>query len=434
MQTRIKKIIPQMIIDSRGNPTIEVSLSLTDGTHVAASVPSGASTGENEALELRDNQKEWLGRGVNKAISNINKHIAPRLIGVEPYNINKIDQMMLKMDGTTNKTKLGANAILATSLAVLHAGAQSNKQQLFEYIHLQKNYTLPIPMMNILNGGSHADNNIDLQEFMIMPINFANYADALRAGVEIFHNLKQILKNKNFNTSIGDEGGFAPNLRNNEEAIEFILQAISRAGYVPGKEVFIALDVAASEFYKKHNKTYILKSEGKKLTAEDMVLYYKNLCKTYPIISIEDGLDQNDWESWTKLTKELGASVQIVGDDLTVTKTIRLKKALKESCINAILIKLNQVGTFTETMDTINLAKSNNLGIIISHRSGETEDTTIADLSVGTSAGQIKTGSLCRTDRTAKYNQLLRIEKYLGNKAKYAKIEYLGCKKEEKKY
>ncbi len=424
----------RMIIDSRGNPTVEADVCLKNGNMGRASVPSGASTGDKEALELRDKDKWWNGKGVNLAIQNIEKYIKPELIGLKSSNIEKIDNLILGIDGTDNKSRLGANATLAVSLAVVQAEANSQKEPLFQYIYnrmkkrenLSNNtFTLPIPMMNILNGGSHADNNVDIQEFMIMPTGFSNYSTALRAGVEIFHSLKRLLKKGNFSTSIGDEGGFAPNLTSNEHAIEIILESIDCAGYEVGKNVFLALDVAASEFYDNKNKCY--KLDSKEVNTVQLIDYYKMLTQKYPIISIEDGLDQNDWDGWNLLNNCLGGSVQIVGDDLTVTNPILLQKSIDLESMNAILIKLNQIGTFTETIKAIKLAKNNNFGTIISHRSGETENTFISDLSVALEAGQIKTGSLCRTDRTAKYNELLRIEEYLGDRAIYANLNYLGC-------
>jgi len=445
MMPTIKNIIAQQIIDSRGNPTVEATVFLTDGSQGTASVPSGASTGDREAVELRDkHSSDFNNKGVLTAINNIHSIIKPSIIGMSPFNIKEIDSVLINLDGTPNKAKLGANAILAVSLANIHCGAAYYKQPLYEYIFKYVYNTIsqpppafkmPIPMMNILNGGSHADNNVQIQEFMIMPTGFIRFYDALKAGVEIFHSLKGILKKKNYSTTIGDEGGFAPSLRSNEEAIELILEAISLANYKPEKEICISLDVAASELFDREKKLYSLSSgKNKNLTSLQLIDYYKNICKQYPIISIEDGLDQNDWKNWTQLTKILGESVQIVGDDLTVTNTKLLERAINEKSINAILIKLNQIGTFTETLDAINLAKKNNFGVIISHRSGETEDTTIADLAVAVSAGQIKTGSLCRTDRTAKYNQLLRIEHFLDNNVRYTTKETLGCQKEEKKH
>ena len=427
----IKDIKARYILDSRGNPTVEADIILNNGILGRAAVPSGASTGDKEAMELRDGRDEWQGKSVNKAINNIHNIISPKLIGMPVQDIVAIDQLMINLDGTNNKSHLGANAILAVSLAAVHAGAASNKQSLVDYIALcykKIKHSMPIPMMNILNGGSHADNTVDFQEFMIMPIGFTQYNKALMAGTEIFHCLKEILKKYNYSTSIGDEGGFAPNLKNNEEAIELILEAILKANYKPGEEIYLALDVAASEFYIEEKKVYFLASENKHITAEELIVYYKELCAKYPIISIEDGLDQNDWKSWKVLNKSLGNAVQIVGDDLTVTNKKLLNKAIHHNAMNAILIKLNQIGTFTETLETIKEAQKNNMGVIISHRSGETENTFIADLAVATNAGQIKTGSLCRTDRTAKYNQLLRINEIMLG-CPYANKNYLGCEK-----
>ena len=419
----IQTIKARYILDSRGNPTVEADVILNNGTIGRASAPSGASTGDKEALELRDNHADWCGKGVNKAIDNIHNKIRPALEGKSPHNIQLIDDLLIKLDGTDNKSNLGANAMLAVSLANVQAGANDQKKHLFEYIYkyfYPKNvnpvkYFMPVPMMNILNGGSHANNTVDFQEFMIIPANFSNYADALKAGTEIFHSLKTILKNKGLSTSIGDEGGFAPMLNNNEEALEFILEAIIQAGYKPGKDIVLALDIAASEFYNTHKGTYYLESENKTLTPLELISYYEKLCAKYPIVSIEDGLDQNDWKSWQVLTTLLGDKIQIVGDDLTVTNPRLLQKAIDKKAMNAILIKLNQIGTFTETLDAIRMAQDNNFKTIISHRSGETENTFIADLAVATNAGQIKTGSLCRSDRTSKYNQLLRITEACSN-------------------
>ena len=439
-QNNIKTITARYILDSRGNPTVEADVYLNNGVMGRASVPSGASTGEKEALELRDQKLAWCGKGVNRAIANIKNHISPALEGKRSEDIKLIDNIMIELDGTENKSKLGANAMLAVSLANVQAGANTNNLPLFEYIYRYINpnniiapaYYMPIPMMNIVNGGSHADNTVDIQEFMIMPINFSSYTESLQAGTEIFHALKTILKKHGLNTAIGDEGGFAPMLNNNEEAIEFILEAIIKANYKPGKDIFLALDVAASEFYNSENNTYFLESENKTLTASQLIFYYQTLCTKYPIISIEDGLDQNDWDSWKTLTARLGEKIQIVGDDLTVTHPKLLQKAIDEKAMNSILIKLNQIGTFTETLCTIELAKKNNFNVIISHRSGETENTFIADLAVATQAGQIKTGSLCRTDRTAKYNQLLRIAEVCSNQgtaALYGQVETFKCQK-----
>ena len=442
MLPTIKNIIAQQIIDSRGNPTVEATVFLTDGSQGRASTPSGASTGDREAVELRDKTSSaFYNKGVQGAINNIHSIIAPALIGRSPFNIKDIDETLIKLDGTPNKSNLGANAILAVSLANIYSGAAHHKQPLYEYIfkYINNNRSLPtlkmpIPMMNILNGGTHADNNVDIQEFMIMPTGFLKFSEALQAGVEIFHSLKNILKKKTYSTTIGDEGGFAPMLKSNEEAIELILEAIESANYKTEQEIFLSLDVAASELFDKKTQLYsLMVGKNSQLTSLELIEYYQNLCRQYPIISIEDGLDQNDWTNWTKLTKLLGKEVQIVGDDLTVTNTQLLNQAINQESINAILIKLNQIGTFTETMEAIRLAQKHNLGVIISHRSGETEDTTIADLAVAASAGQIKTGSLCRTDRTAKYNQLLRIEHSLNQNVEYTTKETLGCKKEETK-
>jgi len=428
----IKDIKARLILDSRGNPTVEADVILENDIIGRASVPSGASTGDKEAVELRDNNVRWGGKGVDTAINNISNYIKPKLIGESTFDIQKIDNILLKLDNTHNKSKLGANSILAVSLANVQAGANSQRkylyQYIYEYINKQKkpNYiNMPIPMMNILNGGSHADNTVDFQEFMIMPANFSNYKDVLQCGTEIFHSLKKILKKKNYNTNIGDEGGFAPNLNSNEEAIELILFAISQANYKPGKDVFLALDVAASEFFLESENKYFLESENKKISSLQLIEYYKNLCTKYPIVSIEDGLDQNDWKSWNKLNQELGQKIQIVGDDLTVTNPQLLQKSINLKSMNAILVKLNQIGTFTETLETIKLAQKNQFNTIISHRSGETENTFIADLAVATAAGQIKTGSLCRTDRTAKYNQLIRIEESMNNKTKLSNLSII---------
>ena len=426
----IKDIKSRYIIDSRGNPTVEADVYLSNGIFGRAAVPSGASTGDKEALELRDKDVIWCGKGVNQAINNINDYIKPNLIGMDFSDIQLIDNKMIEIDGTDNKSKLGANAILAVSLANIQAGANYYNRSLFQYIReylLNKNitnyqnYTLPIPMMNILNGGSHADNNVDIQEFMIMPVKFTKYSDALRAGTEIFHSLKVLLKERGYNTAIGDEGGFAPNLKSNEEALEIILESIAHSGYVPGKNIYLALDVAASEFYNPKLKKYTI--DSREINALQLIEYYNMLCDKYPIISIEDGLDQNDWNSWKILNESLGNNIQIVGDDLTVTNPALLQKSIDEKAMNAILIKLNQIGTFSETITAIFKAKANNFNNIISHRSGETENTFIADLAVACNAGQIKTGSLCRTDRTAKYNQLLRIQEELGTNAQFANIK-----------
>ena len=421
----IYKIIAREILDSRGNPTIEVDVTLSDGSLGRAAVPSGASTGEHEAVELRDNDTlRYLGKGVKKAVKIVNTTIANEIIGLDALNQKNIDEAMISLDGTSNKSKLGANSILGVSIAVAKSASNSKKMPFYEYINQNKTYTMPIPMMNIINGGSHADNNVDFQEFMVFPIGARSFSNALQMGTEIFHQLKKVLKNKNLNTSVGDEGGFAPNLKSNHEAIEVILKAIDNAGYKAGKNVYIALDVAASELFDKDK--YIIKSENRSLSSDQMISYYQNIIETYPIISIEDGLDENDWGGWSLMNEALGDKVQIVGDDLTVTNINRLQKAIDLKAMNAILIKLNQIGTLTETLDAIALAKKADFGAIISHRSGETEDTTIADLAVASGVGQIKTGSASRTDRICKYNQLLRIEQNLSNKSNYPGAEVLG--------
>ena len=424
---KINNIHARQILDSRGNPTLEVDLTLDDGSFGRSAVPSGASTGEHEAIELRDNNKTFYGKSVIQAINNINKTIRRNLIGINISNINDIDQIMIDIDGTNNKSKLGANAILGVSMAAIHALAKSKEQNLFEYLHSNNKYIMPTPMMNILNGGSHADNNVDIQEFMIFPIGANSFSHAIQMGAEIFHSLKSILKQKGLNTNVGDEGGFAPDLRSNFEAIELLMEAVEMAGYKNKSEIAIALDVASSELYNKTKDKYELKSENKELTSDEMIEYYIQLCNNYPILSIEDGLDENDWKGWSNLFKSLNDKVQLVGDDLTVTNPLRLKKAIDEKCMNAILIKLNQIGTVSETLKTIEIAKEAGMAAIISHRSGETEDTTIADFAVATSVGQIKTGSLCRTDRVAKYNQLLRIEEQLNDQCVYAGETLLGC-------
>jgi enolase len=420
--TQINKIYARQIIDSRGTPTIEVDCQLSDGSIGRAAVPSGASTGQYEALELRDNNSIYFGKSVLKAINNVNTVIAPELIGNTSNDIYEIDQIMRELDNTENKAILGANAMLGVSLASLKAFAQSQNTPIYQYIASHYNngsYSMPIPMMNILNGGSHADNNVDIQEFMIYPSGLNSFSDAIQCGCEIFNKLKEVLKAKNYNTAVGDEGGFAPNLRSNQEALDLLSDSVLKSGYNLGTDIFFTLDVAASEIFNKQDGLYHLSSERKKLTNEEIIALYQNLCNQYPIYSIEDGLDENDWEGWAKLNDTLGAKIQLVGDDLTVTNIKKLNKAIDMKAINAILIKLNQIGTVSETLDTIKLAQLSNFGVIISHRSGETEDTTIADLSVGMSSGQIKTGSLCRSERVAKYNQLLRIEEELSGKIKY---------------
>jgi len=425
MKFEIKNIRSREILDSRGNPTIEVDVILENNIIGRAAVPSGASTGEFEAVELRDNDKNrFMGKGVLKAVQNVNKIIKKELIGTDITNQAEIDRTLIDLDGTNNKSNLGANAILGVSMASSRAAANYHNIDLHRYLSNNKEWIMPAPMMNILNGGSHANNNIDIQEFMIYPFGADSFSQSLRMGAEIFHNLKSVLLSKNLSTSVGDEGGFAPNLSSNEEAIEIILTAIKKAGYKAGEEVFIALDVAASELFE--NGSYHLKSEKKYLTTNEMIDYLKQLVKKYPIISIEDGLDQNDWKGWKSLTNKMGGEIQIVGDDLTVTNVKFLKRAIAEKSINAILIKLNQIGTVSETIKTIKHAKKIGYGGIISHRSGETEDTFISDFSVAMGVGQIKTGSISRSDRIAKYNQLLRIEEQLGTNAKLAKIDVLG--------
>tara|TARA_B100000287_G_scaffold105082_1_gene97412 strand:- start:2844 stop:4130 length:1287 start_codon:yes stop_codon:yes gene_type:complete len=425
MKSHIKNIFSREILDSRGNPTVEVDLILENNVMARAAVPSGASTGDFEAMEIRDNDKNrYMGKGVLTAVNNVNSEIRDALIGVDINNQENIDRILVELDGTENKSRLGANAILGVSMAASRAGAKANNIPLYDYLSIDSDYVMPIPMMNILNGGSHAENTVDIQEFMIVPIGAISFSNALRVGTEIFHQLKSELLQKSLSTAVGDEGGFAPNLSSNEQAIEIILTAIINAGYSPGKEVFIALDVAASEFFK--NDLYNLESERKTYSSEEMINYLSNLSKKYPIISIEDGLDQSDWDGWKKLNLEIGSNIQVVGDDLTVTNIKHLNRAIDEKSINSILIKLNQIGTISETIQTVKLAKKVGFGAIISHRSGETEDTIISDLSVAMGMGQIKTGSLSRSDRVAKYNQLIRIEEQLGDKAKYATIDFLG--------
>jgi len=415
----IDEIIGRQIIDSRGNPTVEVDVILTNDVVGRAAVPSGASTGEHEAVELRDsNSDRFMGKGVTKAVENVNTIINNEMRGVEVFNQVEIDNLLLEIDGTENKGTLGANAILGVSLAAAKAAANALNLPLWRYIGGVNAKVLPLPMMNIINGGSHADNNVDLQEFMIMPSGAANFSEAIRMGSEIFHHLKKVLASKNYSTAVGDEGGFAPDLGSNEEAIEVILQAIEKAGYVPGDEVVIALDPATAEFYNAEKGVYEFRwSDGSERTDEDMVEFWSEWVDKYPIVSIEDALDENDWDGWKKLTNAIGNKVQLVGDDLFVTNTDRLAKGIKQGVANSILIKVNQIGTLTETLDAIEMAHKNDYTAVISHRSGETEDTTIADLAVATNAGQIKTGSMSRTDRIAKYNQLLRIEEQLGDNA-----------------
>lgn len=426
----IKDIIAREILDSRGSPTIEADVILANGVCGRAAAPSGASTGSREALELRDGDKSrYLGKGVKKAVSNVNSQIRTALLDKDVTDQNELDRILIDLDGTENKGNLGANATLAVSLAAARAAAIAKNLPLHQYIanlRGQTSLTMPVPMMNILNGGAHADNTVDIQEFMIEPVGFNSFSESLRAGTEIFHSLKSVLKSQGLNTAVGDEGGFAPNLRSNEEAITVIMQAIEQAGYKAGQDIYLALDCASSEFYK--NGQYILEGEGNKaFTSEGFADYLASLVRQYPIISIEDGLDESDWDGWAYLTKQLGDKVQLVGDDLFVTNPKILREGIDKNIANAILIKFNQIGTLTETLDAIYLAKENGYATVISHRSGETEDSTIADLAVGTAAGQIKTGSLCRSDRVAKYNQLLRIEQQV-TAAFRGREEFIGLR------
>jgi len=418
--TMIVDVYGREILDSRGNPTLEVEVELESGALGRACVPSGASTGEHEAVELRDADKErFLGKGVLKAVQNVNEIIADEVIGLDATDQTYVDKIMLDLDGTANKGKLGANAILGVSLAVARAAADALGLPLYQYIGGVNAKVLPVPMMNIINGGSHADNNVDLQEFMIAPAGAEDFREALRMGVEVFHNLKKVLGEKKLNTAVGDEGGFAPDLKSNEEAIQVILQAIERAGYKAGEDIFICLDAASSEFYDKKKGLYILSSENRELSADEMVDFYADWVKRYPIVSIEDGLDENDWKGWKSLTDKLGDKVQLVGDDLFVTNTSILSRGISEGVANSILIKVNQIGTLTETLDAIEMAHKAGFTTVVSHRSGETEDSTIADLAVATNSGQIKTGSASRSDRIAKYNQLLRIQDMLAENAQF---------------
>ena len=419
---KIKQIKAREILDSRGNPTIEADVILDDGTMGSAMVPSGASTGQREALELRDGDKSrYLGKGVLKAVEFVNTEINETLIGFGIEDLGKIDQAMIDLDGTETKSRLGANAILAVSLASAHANANRQHKPLYDSLDQGDNYQLPVPMMNIINGGEHANNSVDIQEFMIIPAGAPNFKEALRYGAEVFHNLKSVLEAKGMNTAVGDEGGFAPDLSSNEEAITVILEAIKNAGYEAGKDIFIGIDAASSEFYA--NGTYNLASENKSLTSEEFVEYLVNWVENYPIISIEDGMDENDWDGWDLLTKKVGDQVQLVGDDLFVTNSKILKQGIDNNIANSILIKVNQIGTLTETFAAMNMAAESGYTAVMSHRSGETEDTTIADLAVATGCGQIKTGSLSRSDRLAKYNRLLRIEEELGSKAIYPGLD-----------
>lgn len=425
--TAIIDIRARQILDSRGNPTVEVDVMLESGAKGRAAVPSGASTGAYEAVELRDgDKKKYLGKGVLKAVEFVNTEIADTLIGLDAEEQLYIDRVMIDLDGTENKARLGANAILGVSLAIAKAMADELDTPLYRYIGGSFAHVLPTPMMNIINGGAHADNPVDIQEFMIMPISAPNFTEALRIGAEIFHALKKQLSTAGYNTNVGDEGGFAPEVKSSQEALDFIMKSIEAAGYKAGKDVVIALDAASTEFYK--DGKYHLEGEGKVLSSDEMIAYYKDLCDRYPIVSIEDGLAEDDWAGWTKLTAALGDKVQLVGDDLYVTNAKRLKRGIEEKAGNAVLVKVNQIGSLSETLETIEMAKKAGFGIILSHRSGETEDSTIADLAVATNAGQIKTGSLSRSDRIAKYNQLLRIEEQLAEMASYSGDSFLRSK------
>jgi enolase len=417
--TLIQSIHARQILDSRGNPTVEVDVYTENGAYGRAAVPSGASTGVHEAVELRDEDKEvYMGKGVLKAVANVNDLIAPELLGYDIFDQNQIDQIMISLDGTKNKSKLGANAILGVSLAVAKAAAMEAGQPLYRYVGGVNANTLPVPMMNILNGGSHADNAIDFQEFMVMPVGAATFSESLRMGTQIFHHLKSVLKSKGLSTNVGDEGGFAPNLRSNVEAIEVVLQAIEKAGFRPGEDVFIAMDAASSEFYDEERGLYIFKkSTGDELTSQQMADYWTDWVSKYPILSIEDGMHEDDWNGWKLMTESVGDKIQIVGDDLFVTNVERLQQGIEKNIANALLVKVNQIGSLTETINAVDLCHRNKYKSVMSHRSGETEDSTIADLAVALNTGQIKTGSASRSDRMAKYNQLLRIEEQLGDSA-----------------
>ena len=420
----IEDLVAREVLDSRGNPTVEVEVLLDDGTEGRAIVPSGASTGVHEAVELRDGDKgRYLGKGTLTAVKNVNEIIADEIVGMDPFDQPGLDKVLIELDGTPNKGKLGANAILGVSLAVARAAAESIGLPLFQYLGGVNAKVLPVPMMNILNGGSHADNTVDIQEFMIMPVGASCFREALRMGAETFHNLKKILKDRGLNTNVGDEGGYAPDLKTNEEAIQVIIEAIKQAGYDPGKDICIALDCAASEFYDEEKNVYDWKGEGRVMTAAELCAFYEDICSKYPVLSIEDGMAEDDWDGWKLLNEKIGDRVQLVGDDLFVTNTERLKRGIEEKAANSILIKVNQIGSLTETLDAIEMAKKAGFTAVVSHRSGETEDTTIADLVVGVNAGLIKTGSASRTDRICKYNQLLRIEEMLGDAAQYAGMD-----------
>jgi len=424
----IANIHAREVLDSRGNPTVEAQVTLADGSQGRAIVPSGASTGEHEAVELRDGDKQrYLGKGVLKAVKNVNTEIAKVLSGVDASDQRGLDRKMIELDGTDNKGRLGANAILAVSMSAARAAAVSAKKPLYRYLGGKDANTLPVPMMNILNGGAHADNNVDFQEFMVMPVGAKSFAEALRWGVEVFHTLKGVLKKRGYNTAVGDEGGFAPSVKSNVEAIEVVLEAIQQAGYKPGGQIAIALDPAASELYKD-GKYIFKKSDKSAKSSEEMVRYWAKWAKDYPVVSLEDGLAEDDWTGWQTLTKELGGKIQLVGDDLFVTNVKRLQQGIDQNVANSILIKVNQIGTVSETLDAIDLARRNDYTSVISHRSGETEDTFIADLAVATGAGQIKTGSASRTDRIAKYNQLLRIEEELGGAARFLGLRAVNCR------
>ncbi len=426
----ISKVHARQILDSRGNPTIEVDVITSNGILGRAAVPSGASTGVHEAAELRDGDKSvYLGKGVLKAVENVNSIINDALYGMDIFEQKKIDYAMIQLDGTDNKSKLGANAILGTSLAVARAAAQETNLSLYQYIGGVGAVTMPVPMMNILNGGSHADNLIDIQEFMVMPFGANSFSEGLRWGTEVFHHLKSVLKSKGMSTNVGDEGGFAPNLGSNEEAIQVVIEAVEKAGFKPGHDMYIALDAASSEFYKSDRGVYHFESTGEDRTSAEMVSYWEDWCKKYPIISIEDGLAEDDWAGWKLATEKLGSSVQLVGDDLFVTNSKRLSKGINEGIANSILVKVNQIGSLTETIEAVNLATRNSYSSVMSHRSGETEDSTIADLAVALNTGQIKTGSASRSDRMAKYNQLLRIEEELGESAVYLGKDFRFIKK-----
>jgi enolase len=422
--TEIIHVHAREILDSRGNPTVEVDVITASGGEGRFMVPSGASTGEHEALELRDgDSKRYLGKGVQKAVANINGPIAQRIVGWDAADQAGLDHALLELDGTPNKSSLGANALLGVSVAAAKAAADAHQMPLYRYLGGARARTLPVPMMNVLNGGAHADNNLDIQEFMIVPVGAPTFAEGLRWGTEVFHQLKKVLKGKNLNTAVGDEGGFAPQLGSNAEALALLVEAISNSGLKPGQDILLGIDAAAAEFYDKSKDAYVLAGEGRTLSRTEMVDYWRDLVTTYPIITIEDAVDENDWQGWKMLTDAIGDRVQLVGDDLFVTNAARLAQGIEQSVANAILIKLNQIGTLTETLDTIQLAHENGYRAVISHRSGETEDTTIADLAVATGAGQIKTGSLCRSDRVAKYNRLLRIEEELQGGALYPGVK-----------